>query len=340
MPGDQNTWTDFSWQGIRLRVPEDWNLGKVEGDYKSGYARLDDAEIVRVEVEWRGGKGQGSRARSRSVSATDLVDRYVEGLQKKADKSSTPFSVERRANFLTDPHWLEGSDYETFTWEADFRAYNLARYCSDCGRMVLVRILGRLDEDLRPLVQKIMPTLEDHPSDDRLHWNIYGLSFSIPTAYSLTEHELKSGHITLSFQDNQKICRVHRLSLGRMLLKETTLRFWYPLFFKKQLKDLNVELFEARTRDHEGLRAVGKPRSRLLQLLRPLPFISPRPRQYLDSRIWYCPSSDKICIVDYLYRKKVDADDFPHHVCDGYVCHQEAAETHPRGDVELAAGSK
>ena len=331
MPGN---WTDFGWQGIRLRVPEDWNLGKVDGDYKSGYARLDDAEIVRAEIEWRGGN------RSKSASATQLVDRYVDGLQKKADKSATPFAVNRRARFLSDDGWLEGSDFETFTWEADFRAYNLARSCSSCGRMVLVRVLGRLDEEIEPLVREILPTLEDHPSDDRVHWNVYGLSFSVPDGLSLTEHELKSGHIQLTFQDGQKTYRIHRLSLGRMLLKDSNLKFWYPVFFKKQLKDLNVDLFEEATCGHEGIQVLGKPRSRLLQLLRPLPFISPRPRQFLDARVWYCPQSDKVCIVEYLYRKRTDEDEFPHHLCDGYICHQETAETDPRGDVELAAGSK
>ena len=341
MSGDGITWIDFGWHGIRLRVPDDWNLGKVEGDFKSGYARLDDAQIVRVEVEWRGGRqGAGSRVRASTVSATKLVDRYVEGLQKKADKNETSFSARRRADFLDDRSWLEDYDYEIFTWEADFRAYNLARNCSTCGRTVLVRILGRLDEEIEPLVRQILPTLTDHPcDDDQTHWNLYGLSLSVPSGLALTEHQLKSGHISLTFQEGNRVFRVHRLSLGRMLLQDTAMRFWYPVFFKKQLKDLNFEITEENTRGHEGLRILGKPRSRWLQLLKPLPFISPRPRQFLDGRAWYCPDSDKICVVEYLYRKKAE-EDFPEYLCDGYLCHEETAETDPRGDVELAAGSK
>ncbi|HIG18679.1 MAG TPA: hypothetical protein EYQ31_16105, partial [Candidatus Handelsmanbacteria bacterium] len=42
---------DFSWQGVRLRVPSEWELGRVDGDADSGYARLDDARMVRAEVE-------------------------------------------------------------------------------------------------------------------------------------------------------------------------------------------------------------------------------------------------------------------------------------------------
>ena len=48
MANGEIDWTDFGWQGVHLRVPDEWNLGKVDGDAKSGYARLDDAEIVQV----------------------------------------------------------------------------------------------------------------------------------------------------------------------------------------------------------------------------------------------------------------------------------------------------
>ena len=334
MAGQQIEWVDFGWQGVSLRIPEDWNLGRVDGDYKSGYVRLDDAEIVRAEIEWREGKGKGRRGIS------ELVDRYIENLEKKARKTETSFSVKRRASFLKDKQWLEGCDYETFTWEADYRAFNLARACPDCGRIVLLRILGRLDESLEDVVRAILPTLEDHPRDDQVFWSIYGLSFFAPADYRLTEHQLKSGHIQLSFEQGKHVCRVQRLSLASMLLKNTTLKEWYPVFFKKQLRDLNCEFFEEEMCGHEGLRGAGRPRGRWRQLLRPLPLISPRPRQYLDNRVWHCQASDKICIVDHLYRKKAEAGDLAQQVSYGYICHQEQAKTEPRDHAEFAAGAQ
>ena len=336
MARQQTEWVDFGWQGISLQIPEDWNLGKVDGNYKSGYARLDDAEIVRAEVEWREGRKQ-----SRGVPAlTQLVDRYIENLEKKAQKTDTPFAVERRAKFLKDKKWLEDCDYETFTWEADYRAYNLARTCPSCGRIVLLRVLGRLDEKLDDLVQAIFPTLHDHPRDDQVFWSVYGLRFLMPAGFTLNEHELKSGHIQLTFEQGKEICRVQRLSLARMLLKDTQLKDWYPVFFKKQLRDLNIEVFEQEVCGHEGLRVAGKPRSRMLQLLKPLPLINPRPRQYLDNRVWHCGDADKICIVDHLYRKKTEPEGLAQRVSDGYICHQEQAEVESRGHAELAAGSQ
>ncbi len=336
MPRQQTEWVDFGWQGISLNVPEDWNLGRVDGTYKSGYARLDDAQIVRAEIEWREGKGQ----RRGGAAVTQLVDRYIENLEKKATKTDTPFVVDRRAKFLQDKQWLEDSDYETFTWEADYRAYNLARACPSCGRIVLLRILARLDENLEEQVQAIFPTLKDHPHGNQVFWGVYGLNFFMPVDFKLSEHQLKSGHIQLSFEQGKQVCRVQRLSLAHLLLQGTTLKDWYPVFFKKQLRDLNIEVFEEEVCGHQGLRTAGRPRSRLRQLLRPLPLISPRPRQYLDNRVWHCQDADKICIVDHLYRKKAGIGDLAQQVSDGYICHQEQAKADSRGHAELAAGTQ
>lgn len=327
-------WTLFGWQGITLRVPDDWNLGRVDGSYKSGYARLDDAEIVRAEIEWREG-GQGRR----TLSLSALVDRYVEGLEKKAKKTGLNFSVNRRARFLREKRWLESSEYELFTWEADYRAYNLARVCSACGRIALLRVLGRPQEKLEEVVEEVFRSLEDHPRAGQVFWSLYGLQFSLPAEFKLSGQELKSGHLQLSFERERQVCRVHRLSLAHLLLKDTSLRSWYLEFFKKQLRDFRVEAQEAPVRGHQGLRVLGAPRSRWRQLVRPLPFLNPRPRLHLDSRIWRCAEADKICIIDHLYRRREEGEDLPLRLSDGYFCHQET-EAEPPGHAQFAAGAQ
>ena len=323
-------WTDFGWQGIRLRVPEDWNLGRVDGDRKSGYARLDDAEIVRVEIEWR-----EPRPRMRE-SIPDLVDRYVEGLEKKAAKSGVPFSVRRKAGFLRRRDWLQGRDYETFTWEADFRAYNLALR-SDSGRILLLRVLARLDERVKGQVETLFRSLEDHSDSDQWFWSVYGLTFRMPSEFALESHQLKSGHIQLSFGKEKEICRVQRISLARMLLKGAALEDWYPVFFRKQLRDLEIELEPGEVKGHPGLRIEGRPRSRWRQIMRPLPWVDPRPRQYLDGRAWHCLEGNKICVVEHLYRRPEQRGDLVEQVSDGYICHQEETPAEPGGDAQLAA---
>lgn len=322
----------FGWQGITLQVPADWNLGRVDGNYQSGYARLDDAQIVRAEVEWREGA-------KRQLAIEELVDRYVGGLKKKAEKSGLPFALTRRARFLRDKRWLEGSEYELFIWEADYRAYNLARCCPHCGRIVLLRVLTQLQEKAEDLVEGVISSLGDHAREGQICWSIYGLRFQLPEDFKLSGQELKSGHLQLSFAKDRQVCRVHRLSLAHLLLKDATLADWYQGFFHKQLRDFKIAVEEIPLRGHPGLRVRGQPRSRWLQLVRPLPFLNPRPRQFQDSRIWRCEAADKICIIDHLYRKREEGEDLPLRLSDGYFCHQDS-QTESPGHAQLPAGAQ
>ena len=152
----EKDWEDFGWQGLRLRVPSDWNLGRVDGDAEKGYARIDDAEIVRAEIEWRKLKG-----REVGVPLSDLVDRYLEGLKKKADKAGAGFEIQRRARFLREKQWLDGYDYEVFTWDADFRAFNIALRFVSTQRVVLLRVLAQRDEDQIDVVERIFRSLRE-----------------------------------------------------------------------------------------------------------------------------------------------------------------------------------
>lgn len=337
---DRQERRDFGWQGIRLRVPEAWELGRVDGDARSGYARLDDVEMVRAEVEWRAAPERGVR---RPVS--DLVDRYLEQLQKKADKAGMGFAVERRAKFLRDKRWLDGSEFETFTWEADYRAYNLARACADCGRVVLLRLLARPGESCEGLVNEVFPTLEDHPragQDGATFWSVYGLAFHAPSGFVLAEHELKSGHIKLTFEKDRgaHALRVHRLSMAHMLLRGTDLSDWYGSFFRKDLRDLSCATTAVPVRGHEGLRVTGAPRSRWRLLLRPLPLVNPRPRRFVENAAWHCPQQNRLCVVEHLYRRRGEGGDLLDRLIDGYVCHPKQTETDARGDAGLAAGAQ
>ena len=330
---DPAEWVDFGWQGVRLRVPADWSLGKVDGNYKNGYVRLDDASIVRLEVEWR----ESPPASRRRLPIEDLVTKYLSRLEKKAEKSSLEFTVQRQARFLKDKRWLEGEEYETFTWEADYRALNLARACKHCGRILLLRVLGPPDEALEGVAEQIFRSLKDHPTDGTVFWCVYGLEFRVPEEFSLSEHQLRSGNIQLTFESGNHVCRVQRLSLANQLLKGTDLTSWHAGFFRKQLRDLSYDTSESQEGGHEGLRVEGQPRSRWRQLLRPIPFLNPRPRQYLAGRVWHCETTNKICVVDHLYKKKDERGDLCDVLTRRYVCHQEKAEAESRGDVELAA---
>ncbi len=72
------SWLPFAWQGIQLMLPSEWNPGKITGEANNGGVRLDDAQIVRLELEWKEARGDDRVAL--------IVDRYIGGLAKNAEK--------------------------------------------------------------------------------------------------------------------------------------------------------------------------------------------------------------------------------------------------------------
>ena len=327
-------WVDFAWQGLRLSVPDDWNLGRVDGDFEKGYARLDDAEIVRAEIEWRRLRGRGEALR-----LTELVDRYLANLQKKAQKAAAPFAVERRARFLKNKKFLQGREYEVFIWEADFRAYNLA-VALESGRVVLLRVLARLDEFLPEQAEAVFSSLADQEAEAAHLWSVYGLRFFAPSDLKLQSHSLKSGHLQLEFTRGKQTLRVHRLSMARIMLKGAAIQDWYPVFFKKPLRDLVVDIVPEAVRECEGIRIEGRPRSRWRQLLRPLPFMNPRPRLYMRGRVWRDAGLDKIAIVEHLYRKKDSEDDLVAKVVDGHFIEKQGTQAESGRHAGVAANAQ
>ena len=83
----QDSWIPFRWHGVGLEIPTEWNPGKLVGDRKSGNVRLDDQLMPRVELEWKEARGDDRVGL--------IVDRYVEGLAKGAQKNNQKLQVDR-----------------------------------------------------------------------------------------------------------------------------------------------------------------------------------------------------------------------------------------------------
>lgn len=315
-------WAEFGWHGIRLTVPADWNPGKIEGDEKSGSVRLDDSEIVRLEIEWKDARGDDRVGM--------IVDRYVEGLAKDAQKQKRTLQVERGA----DCPGLDLSDVdagEFFIWHSGFRVHTLACYSPVSDRFIFIRVMARPDESLKQPLPQLLNSLQDTARDAPKRWGLYDLVFTPPAGYGLEEYDLKSGHLRFRFQQGASIFQIDRLSLAEMLLRDRTLSEWYTDFFRKDLRHTALDTQEAQVMGHnQGIQIYGKPRSRWRALLQPLPFWSARPRLYLEGRAWACPESNKIYVVQSYWKRRDQAPDIE--ACTRRViCHQEAArqaETH------------
>ncbi len=290
-----NTWQDLAWYGITLSVPDEWNPGQLVGDPRSGNVRLDDAQIVRVEVEWKEAGGNPEVAR--------IVDRYVEGLAKNAQKQKQALSVERRVPIDGLGHSaLSGA--ECFRWKGTFEVTTLAGYSEITDRLLFIRVMNRPDEDANELLADLFNSVGDTGPDDWQPWGLYGLTCRTPPDYPLEEYDLKSGHIRLLFKKDKALLRIDRLSLARTLLSGSTLADWYRDFFAKDLRFIDTDIHD----QNDGTITIdGAPKGRVQSLLQPLPFWNTRPRLFLDGRAWVSDEENKIFALQSFYAREEDA---------------------------------
>ena len=288
-------WQKLAWYGVTIDIPDEWNPGQLVGDARSGNVRLDDAQIVRVEVEWKEAGGDPEVAR--------IVDRYVEGLAKNAQKEKQTLSVER--SVLIEGLDLPGlAAWECFRWKGVHEVTTLAGYSPVSDRLFFIRVMTRPDEDVQELLSRLFGSLADTPAEAWQPWGLYGLQCSTPPDFPLEEYDLKSGHIRLLFKKEKSLLRIDRLSLARTLLAGSSLSDWYQQFFAKDLRFIDTRVD---TLDDRAISVQGEPKGRVQSLLQPLPFWNTRPRLHLRGRAWVSDEENKIFVAQSFYNKEEDA---------------------------------
>jgi len=324
----------FGWQGIAFEVPEDWNLGKVTGDAGTGYLRLDDLEIVRVEVEWRPSKG---RLPTGVLAISRIVDRYVDRLKGKAKKAGHTLHVQRDVHFLEEGA-LPDKDYETFTWNADYRAVNLAWRCKTCGRIGLVRVFSRSNENVSNAARRLMRSLCDHAEEGKQLWALYGLICRLPEDVRLEEHFLRSGHIRLSFKRGKEELHVERIGPATLILEDVgQLQGWFERFFKKALKDYDCVVADGEILGHRGFRIEGSPQSRLKRMFKPT-LSRVRRSVYLKGCVWYCEDANRIFVARATSKDRNST--VAEEIAGEVVCHGAQEKDQSGGDARVQADPK
>lgn len=327
-------WTTFGWHNLRFEVPEEWNLGKVTGDAHSGYLRLDDVEIVRMEVEWRPMKI--GRAAAQRFSLSQVVDRYLGNLQRKAGKVGETLDIQRNVHVL-EGGTLSDKAHEGFLWKADYRAVNLAWRCTTCNLLGLIRIFCRLDEDVGHVAGRIFRSLQDHPEEGQQTWGVYGFVFRVPEAFHLEEYALRSGHLRFVFKKGQTALHIERLGMADLLLKGWSIEEWFEDFFRKALREYTCSYEPDRIRGHEGVHVVGHPKSRWKLILRPT-LNRIRRSLHLRGRLWSCAASNRVFVVQTFSRdRNLDVSE---EISREVACHEEGQAHQSGGNAGIEARSE
>ena len=298
-------WTTFAWQGMLVEVPNEWTLGATQGDRKSGYLRLDDEEMVRLEVKWEEEKGPPDLKR--------VVTKYLDGISKAARKGGAEFWSKREMRVGK----MEDREHEYFAWRAEMHGYGLVFRCAECKKVVFARVLGRRGEGVEQVARRVFSSLVDHQEGEDELWRFYGFEFRAPKDFKLEKSMLRAGLFQMVFSRGKEELEFLRQGLADFVMKEKKPLEWFLEFESKQLRgfDLGEEEEGPRVMGHETRKAVGKPRGtgRIASAF--------TKRQQLRCVAWKCDKGDKVLGVRAVTRR--DDEGLCERSAESVVCHGE-----------------
>jgi len=291
----------LGWQGFGLEHPVAWELSRLRGDRRKSYLALDDGSQLRLEVSWR--------PIARKAPIENVASRQIEVIKRAARRRRIEIELDRKQR-IGRPR---GFEYEAFTWNADVSACELLARCTDCRRVVRLRVSGQKGHPPRTEARKVFSSLTCYCGKDFERWGTFGLDVKIPVRFDLLRQSLKTGVCELGFSDRTVELTVTRVSMGRTILEKEKMVPWFERLAAALLKPFEVHWQSETFRGHVGYAASGgvKGAKRLLKVF--------RSRRRVAVRCFYCDVSDKIYAVS--AEGPGEVEELVETVCEGLVCH-------------------
>jgi len=292
--------TVIGWQGVTMRVPEDWYPAALGSDRATGYLRVQNAEGSAVEVKWFSPKG--------SVDKERELEKYRKTMERAARKRRAAFEWRAKPK-VPIREARPDKNRMFFGWRADSEALGVIWYCRTCSRVVIAQVTTPLDQGDAALASSILSSLEDHGEDGRELWSLYGLQVRVPKGWVLDKHQLMAGYTMLQFRRGGRLLRAERWALASVALKDATLDDFLWERSRKFWKEYSTASEEAEWQGHPGVEFTGRTRKVWLRVAAPVSRWVKRPlADQLTARAWHCGDENKIFAVH---------------------------ATHPRGDLAL-----
>jgi hypothetical protein len=276
----QDAWGRFGWHGMAFDVPFDWCPGRLEGDFKNGYVRIEDESDVRAELRWE-------TAGRRVAPASKFVDNYIAQVRKKTRRKDPNPRIERDrcVNELGD------IDHEVFSWHGAYCAHSLLAVCPRTRRVVHLRVFFDAGDERRAMTRRIFASLTTGPRHGLAEWSAFGFRFLVGDDWKLDTSGLRTGCLQFTFAHGDDELEVTRFSLAAMVLRKTTLAKWVPSTYHKAMRKYRVAAKEG---EFEGCPAV---RCEGVMKLTARPFGLFRRRRRLRLLAWHDAEADRVFAV-------------------------------------------
>ncbi|GBC93063.1 hypothetical protein HRbin15_01549 [bacterium HR15] len=201
----------IAWQGIQLRLPNDWFLNGFSGDWREGVLTISSAGKTHLDIKW-----------VRSKARSDLqfhLQRFLKQLERDARKRGARFTG------TIEP---QGEQSLRFRWSGHEQAVGRIRRCPDCQCITLMQLRSTArHEPLHTLAAAIFETLVDHPdAEGWVEWSLYGLHTAVPERFRLESHAILTGQTRLHFRLGRERLTIERIARAEQLMRGWSMPDW------------------------------------------------------------------------------------------------------------------
>jgi len=301
--------TFIGWQGISVRVPSDWTLGAVGGDRKSGYLRVDDAYVPRLQVKWS----------SKHIDLERKRKEYVKRLTVGKRKRPTGLEVKTDIKVISK-RGKPKKELLTYAWRGRQCGMGVLWNCEVCGRALIAQVSWRPEEEGRGLAQEVLQSLDDHGIGGWDTWAADGLVYLAPSEFGLEGWKRMTRYLEMRLERDGETLKVARWGMVPLVLGERTVREWFEDENRRR-RDVRWRAEECEIKGHEGImvrgekrRLAGGVRKRAAEIVRRSPAV------YFDARAWHCPVSNRLYLVENLHGREGE---IVSGVLDSIICHEE-----------------
>ncbi|MCZ6678174.1 MAG: hypothetical protein O7E52_13085 [Candidatus Poribacteria bacterium] len=291
-------WTTFGWSGITVEIPVDWELSGLSGDEKSGYLRLDDSEMPRLELKW-------SEAKRKKPDLQGVLDEYFKLVRKNYKRKDAHLHIQRDVKLIKDEQFFEGREVVFFSWKGEYRASGVIFHCQTCKRITIVQVMGHLKENIRATTIQILESIQDHPTGQATLWSAYQLNVEVPRRYRLDKHKLLSGYLLFSFVDGSRRVSIERYGIADVVLKEHDLESWFRSKYAKAIRGYGFSIESSSDDSDERLALIGE-QTRLIDHVPMAPALmidKVMRRKTFAANLWRCYRSNRIYVVQAIAKR-------------------------------------
>ena len=268
-----------------MQVPLDWELGAFDGDQSSGYLRLDDMFVPRVEIRWK--------RSSRYNDINQATERYLKSLQK----SKNP--LQRQPTPLTLAiDWPNDLQVRCYRWKGQYECVAAVMQCLTCKRISVVQIFFPEGTFSAAVYKRILSSLHDHNPADVAYWDFYLMHVRTPSSWKLLGHKFNPGYAELSFSGPGKLqADFRRWGPASVILQDSDLEQWAR---ENSPQSLKADSIHTHTLDGDLAQITRRNASGLLGPLCRAFGRGPAIRKalYWHGTAWHCPSSERLWMVD------------------------------------------